>query len=165
MDERKVDLDALAAEAMAKTKNPEAARRLMVSRAQNNPAVAAAMIWLAAGDLVSRFHTIGRRRALSIARNPDRAMSDGSLASVGSIVLHGLLAWALPGLQKPLGEATREEVAESLRYCKTMGDSYYVSYRFLGNVHRLATDEKQPIRKQLSAAQVKSCHERAEKAS
>lgn len=167
-DDRGIDLDAIAAEAMAKAKTTDGARKLIFARAQNSPALMAALAWEHTGSLVSRFYTIGRRRALSFARNPDRALADDSLATVDGIILHGLLAWALPGpktFRKALGEATREEVAESLRYCRTMSGTYDLNARFLGNVHKLATDEKKPIRRQLTPEQVKSCHERAEKAS
>ena len=166
-----IDLDAIASEAVAKTKTTEAARDRLIARAEHDPALRAILVRDGAYSAVCRVYSTGRKRALSIARNPeralrnpDRALSDNSLASVDRIVLQGMMAWSLPKLQKPLGEATREEVAESLRYCRTYSDSYDLNARFLGNVYKLATDEKKPIKRQLTPEQVKSCHERAEKA-
>jgi hypothetical protein len=160
----KVDINALATKAVAATESTEGARRWLIKKAQDDPAIAAVLIESGANTVICGVYTQERHRAVVVAANPDRAMNDDGLQAIARVSLQGLMAWPLPGLHKALGECLREELAESLRYCRKMQGTYQVNADFLANVHRLATDEKRPIKKQLTAEQVRSCRERAERA-
>jgi hypothetical protein len=124
--------------------------------------LAAVLIEYGAHHAISHVFTADRHRLVNA--NPDRGISDGELEAVDRVSLKGLLAWPLPGSRVSLGDATRPQLAESLRYCRGISQTYDVNARFLGFLFGLAKDERLPIKRQLTPEQVRSCRERAEKA-
>jgi hypothetical protein len=50
-----------------------------------------------------------------------------------------------------------------LRLCRKESETHEQNARFLGNVFALATDEKKPIKRQLTPQQVKDCMEKAKR--
>lgn len=161
------DLLAIARRALADSADAERAAQRIVRLAEDDVALAELLIERGAQQAVSS--ALSERRT-AIARNvanPDRATVSGDrgLAALERTSLKGLMAWPLPWVQKPIGDATRAEVQSSLQSIDHERRTHEVNIRFLTLVWQAAKDEKQPIKRQLTPEQLRTFRERAEKAS
>lgn len=163
-----MDYDAMMAkgrEVVKETKDPKEARTRLMRAASRDEGLAHALLVEGVDTVISRVFTDERRSLVRALANPDRGTmaDDIGLEALNEASLKGLLAWRLPLLQKQLGDALPSEVEESMRWCRTMGETYDRNATFLAHVLKIATDKRKAIKSQLTPEQVRACRDRAKK--
>lgn len=145
-----------------KGKGPNAAREWLIARARKDSALADELIEFGADKVIASVYHQERQRVVGPAR-PDRAFSDDGLKNKLEIVRKNLMEWPLPMLRKPLGDATRPELAQVIQHLGVEMRTRGLQRTWLTNVHQLMADDKRQVRRVLTPQQVRTCRERAER--